>query len=709
VLRVYQDWYDQSIDFMNNMKGERTLQYRDGTEADAIIWHYLTVFPSFAYDVFRDTSGFKTPMEWFPLVLDLLDVFSDRIDDLFKLFKSLVKWLRSGARISELKQIVKEEPAAWMLLKYPGCRSAIRNDVRVFGAYHALFLFMAKITIEHDSLESEALQDYLDREAEISDEYPDERDQVVRLIQHFLSYWLSEWDEQLIFDHCKYSAGSTADVGPDPFGKVTKSNPPDSNKLVGGGILCQAGTGLIPIPPELYELVVSSTDYDSRFTSWFYPEYRLEYSGRISRLMFVPKNALTRRTISMENSQMNFFQNGLDYSIRHCKSMPKQSIDFEDQGASRALALEGSKTGELATEDFSAASDRITAAQVWTFFADTPRLRLWLFATRSTWTRYFHPDCGGFPHGLSLDIPLKKFAAMGSCTCFTVETLVFCAAAYAACALTRADWKPSQIRVYGDDVIIPVWAHAKFLEISKLFGWQLNEDKSYASGPFREACGVYAYAGKDITYPAASRTPIKIFAKHSGGQDLDWSSVSAACEMANQLLCVGCEYTRYTYIQYLIRNRVHFLSRTPSVEEVAQVSIPRDPEHRSAYPTAPLVVWTFSHLAGGCHSMVTYQPAVHADDLRVVVERHRTRTKPKRLLTIAEGYGCTLSVPKAVPKRNLNGNERLAYWLYLATYTERRPIDMEARWLPFVEPISVAEFLPSRRQSVVTKRKLLSL
>jgi hypothetical protein len=55
------------------------------------------------------------------------------------------------------------------------------------------------------------------------------------------------------------------------------------------------------------------------------------------------------------------------------------------------------------------------------------------------------------------------------------------------------------VRVYGDDIIVPV--EYVFAVVSRLeaFGFKVNKNKSFWSGYFRESCGKDYYEGTDVT------------------------------------------------------------------------------------------------------------------------------------------------------------------------------------------------------------------
>lgn len=722
--RQFKAWYDQASRTIDKMRSATPMTYSDGIPADQCIFGYIGLWAFLACDLFGGSRGLTDPTVWTEELCRLVELYAFEVDVLFADCKKIVKLLRLGASLSVLKRSFAGDRRVVKLFLFPRVPLRGIRTPQGFKAYHGFFNFLSKITLDHEGLEEAMFEEYMLREEDVSQRAaPTAESQYVRLIQHFLSYWLSKWDERDVFVNAKFSAGSTARVGSDLADKVCQQvhasqhrpSPVGSSKIQPGGDSqwLQEGCRLTPIPPELYDLITWSSDWDPFWTSWFYPEYHCFESGRLSNLQFVPKNPLAKRTISMEQPQMNFWQNAVDGSIR-CALIgaPRRIIDFRNQARSREMAVQASGDGRLATVDHSAASDMITADQVWTFFADVPQLRKWLFATRSTWTRYFpygrsKGDTffdGGI--GYAVDVPLAKFASMGSCCCFTVETLVFAAAACAACALTQSDWSYNDVRVYGDDVILPVWAYPEYLRICEYFGWKVNEDKSFASGSFREACGAFGWGGYDVTFPSASRTAVDFTKVYTRQDAIPWDECSAVVSLANQLFAHGCELARYYALQFLIRNRVVFMSRRPSQEELAESDIPHDTEHREQYPSTPLTVWSFSHEIGDVH-FVDYHRALHFNTAMILSEKKYTRGKPRRLLTTMTGRGVKASVPESIKVREYSGSERLAVWLYRAHTENRRPLSPI-----FVtigeEPIITEMCQFKRRQTVRAKRILLS-
>nr|UJQ85752.1 MAG: hypothetical protein 3 [Leviviridae sp.] len=226
----------------------------------------------------------------------------------------------------------------------------------------------------------------------------------------------------------------------------------------------------------------------------------------------VPKTDKTPRIIAVEPTAMQYLQQALFhqvvYRLEHSSKFPpplggkefdlgKWFVGFADQETNRFLACKGSLDGSLATLDLSEASDRVLNSHVQLLFSRFPRLSAAVQATRST-----RANVPG--HGV---IPLVKFASMGSALCFPVEAMVFstvvlCAIAYERRTPVNRSFLlglRGKVRVYGDDIVVPVDCVQRVIQFLELFGLKVNTDKSFWNGKFRESCGGDYYDGEWVT------------------------------------------------------------------------------------------------------------------------------------------------------------------------------------------------------------------
>jgi hypothetical protein len=227
---------------------------------------------------------------------------------------------------------------------------------------------------------------------------------------------------------------------------------------------------------------------------------------RQSKVSLVPKTSKGPRIISAEAVRLMWAQLGIDSLIRERiseHSYCRNSIPFDDQTVNAELALASSVSGVNATIDLSEASDRVSL-----------RLIRNLFPT--SWYRAIEESRSGTTRLPSGDtIVLSKVAPMGNGYCFSVESLVFWAISAATIANTMEEsytseddleWACQNVHVYGDDIVLPAQYAVKVMSSLELYGFRINRDKSFWTGPFRESCGTDAFAGANIT-PLKIKTP----------------------------------------------------------------------------------------------------------------------------------------------------------------------------------------------------------
>lgn len=205
-------------------------------------------------------------------------------------------------------------------------------------------------------------------------------------------------------------------------------------------------------------------------------------------LSTVPKTALTDRSICIEPSLNVFLQLGLGSVIR--SRLKRNGIDLDSQELNRMLALQFSEENTGATIDLSSASDTVARRLIQILFSDDPDLSVWLRvmeALRSPFTNWGskkRPDWR-LNH---------KFSSMGNGFTFELETLVFWALASASAEQVGGKC----LTVYGDDIIVTSDAYPRVTEVLSHFGFSVNTRKSFATGYFRESCGMNAWDGYEI-------------------------------------------------------------------------------------------------------------------------------------------------------------------------------------------------------------------
>jgi len=215
---------------------------------------------------------------------------------------------------------------------------------------------------------------------------------------------------------------------------------------------------------------------------------------RPARLGFVPKTSKTDRTICVEPSLNALGQKGIGSYMK--KRLGLFGVNLRDQSVNQKLAEVGSIDGSLATVDLSSASDTVSYALVMSLLPIDWFLLLDQFRSESVEFQ-----------GVVID--LEKFSSMGNAYTFELESIIFYALALAVCdylgliggpifdkgrLLIRA-WP---ISVYGDDIIIPVGAVTLLYETLNWCGFEVNTEKSFSTGNFRESCGADWLFGFDV-------------------------------------------------------------------------------------------------------------------------------------------------------------------------------------------------------------------
>lgn len=223
------------------------------------------------------------------------------------------------------------------------------------------------------------------------------------------------------------------------------------------------------------------------------------------KVVLVPKTLKTPRVIAIEPTCMQYTQQAiLEQLVNYLETFQFQGIvGIRDQTPNQRMARTGSLTGSLATLDLSEASDRVSNQHVRALTHHFPHFREALDATRSR-----KADVPG--HGV---VRLAKFASMGSALCFPIEAMVFTTIVFMAIeAELNTQLTPqlihklkSQVRVYGDDIIVPRRFARSVIDALETFGLRVNVDKSYWNGKFRESCGKEYYDGTDVSVTKVRR------------------------------------------------------------------------------------------------------------------------------------------------------------------------------------------------------------
>ena len=319
--------------------------------------------------------------------------------------------------------------------------------------------------------------------------------------------------------------------------------------------------------------------------NWRY-YYRLDHVDflepgreRPVRVITVPKTQKTPRIIAIEPTAMQYMQQALSRNLVDYLETDETvggMIGFLDQIPNQEMAQRGSYFEDLATLDLSEASDRVSYQHVRSMLAKYPHFREGVDACRSR-----KADVRGTV------IRLSKFASMGSALCFPMEAMTFLAIVFMGIQkanntrLSRKDIKSyhGRVRVYGDDIIIPVEFASAVVEMLNAFGHRVNSSKSFWTGLFRESCGKEYYNGFDVSIVRVR----SVFPTRRS----DVSEIVSTVALRNNLYAAGLWTTAYW------------------LDEVIEGILPHYP---SIYPTSPLL---------GRHSFLGYNPERMDEHLHV--------------------------------------------------------------------------------------------
>lgn len=256
-----------------------------------------------------------------------------------------------------------------------------------------------------------------------------------------------------------------------------------------------------------------------------------------SRLIAVPKTMKGPRLIAAEPVCNQWCQQSLaNYVSEVLRSKGQhlgRSIDFRRQDLSGAAALTASRTLQYATLDLKDASDRLSTWHVLTLFRRHPAFRDAIAASR---TRYLANT--KFRRSPKLH-KLRKFATMGSALTFPIQSIVFTILCLTACLAARGEgaekWTDylEEVRVFGDDLIVPQWAYMRVLKMLEYARFKVNADKSFAGSNLRESCGVDGFRGYDVT-------PVKLKTFADSRRP---GSVISAVDSANLFMMKGLWHT----------------------------------------------------------------------------------------------------------------------------------------------------------------------
>lgn len=266
----------------------------------------------------------------------------------------------------------------------------------------------------------------------------------------------------------------------------------------------------------------------------------------VCRLTAVPKDSRGPRLICVHPAESIWIQQGqrrlLEGAISRSPIGP--FINFKDQTVNGQMALKSSLSREYCTLDLKDASDRISLGLVRYLFGGAYQF---LASTRASHVVYSDNRVE----------KLYKFAPMGNCLTFPIESLVFY-------SLVRASIRCQygidcvNIYVFGDDIVFPSKYATGVLKSIERAGLVPNLQKTFVHGFFRESCGVDAYRGTNIT-------PYRMKVHNTDS----YSALISLCDLAKRLRLGGYEFTS-SFIYSSVRKvlgKLH-LSNNPDTQGI---------------------------------------------------------------------------------------------------------------------------------------------
>lgn len=205
------------------------------------------------------------------------------------------------------------------------------------------------------------------------------------------------------------------------------------------------------------------------------------------RLFFVPKYTHIARTCSTQPAVNMALQKGVDSFI--INRLREWGIDLSHEpDRNRELARKASMDGSFTTIDLSSASD-CTSLALAKLALPQPLLK-WVLQTRTPVTEYQNRQ-----------IELGMVSMMGNAFTFSLETAIFAAvvrAVYQLRGLPLWDGGSKNFGVFGDDLIVRREAHDMVVRLLGLLGYEVNVDKTFHAGLFRESCGADFFGGYPV-------------------------------------------------------------------------------------------------------------------------------------------------------------------------------------------------------------------
>jgi len=268
------------------------------------------------------------------------------------------------------------------------------------------------------------------------------------------------------------------------------------------------------------------------------------------KIFFAAKNAEISRTCCTEASLEMLFQKAISaFLLARLKWY--FGISLENQADfNRELARIGSIDGSIGTIDLVSASDCMSISMLDDAIQrSTIKSYIWATSSRQA----------VIPGGSVVD--LRMISTMGNGFTFPLQTIVFASAVRAVYDLMGLPFKDpkTDYGVFGDDICVRKEAYVFLSKMLNKLGFQVNDRKSFNTGPFRESCGHDYFLGHNIrgVYVVSLETPQQVYSCLN--RLLRWSA---------------CQGVRLPRTITLLRSWVRDIRIPPSESDDAGIHVP---------------------------------------------------------------------------------------------------------------------------------------
>lgn len=342
----------------------------------------------------------------------------------------------------------------------------------VIKCQHQVSDFLKRYRFSNDQYTDDELKDltdrkYLDQQVRLVHHRTFRSDLVVRNARSICKQILGAYNEEDIFPYCRFSRNAVVGYPSERRFLDYKIGP--NSTITGTAVEIEWFRKNYLHSDPILAMAVEGCTFDS-----------ISSLAQIN----VPKSYKIMRPVKPNTLIGSFRSYGLGKLIQ--SRLACAGLDITKlQQIHRDLARTASRRLHLATADLSSASDSFQPHLVNMLLP-----RKWYNALKLGRTPYYTLKS---VKGEILYSP--SFMAMGIGFTFPVQTLLFYSLLLSLQQLTGLH---GRISVYGDDLIYPIRLHPYVEVLFSDLGFQLNKDKTFAEGLFRESCGGDFYDAVDV-------------------------------------------------------------------------------------------------------------------------------------------------------------------------------------------------------------------